>query len=125
VRRLCKKCSYPVGPLTLRCRRCHQSFPYWRFRKTREKVPQGDLVARSKDCPRCGSRTRREKTPLRLRPVRWLMGDRFSYRVCQSCGWRGASFHDAEPRRRHRSPRPSGGDGVGAGEASSDTPGAP
>ncbi|MDB4948052.1 MAG: hypothetical protein JWM27_701 [Gemmatimonadetes bacterium] len=64
-----------------------------------------------KDCPICGKRTRREPSPLLLKPLRWILRKRFTYRRCEECGWRGGAFHAPadERSRSRRTPGPSPG----------------
>ena len=80
----------------LRCPRCGYALPYWRSRRWRLRLgPPG--VAFGRRCPRCGRETARNRSPLWLKPLRLLLGQRCSYREC-GCGWRGAAFHGASQR---------------------------
>ena len=45
------------------------------------------------DCPVCGHRTDRDKTPWRFRVFRLFSG-RSTYRVCPYCKWKGVSLWD-------------------------------
>ncbi|HET9985304.1 MAG TPA: hypothetical protein VFQ38_17010 [Longimicrobiales bacterium] len=46
-------------------------------------------LSRAKQCPNCGEWTLRQRTPVLLRPVRWVLRGRASYRACRECGWQG------------------------------------
>lgn len=106
--RLCRHCAFPVGPLDARCGRCGRAWPYYTAqRKGREGGGGGAraaLLARGKDCPRCGVRTSRQPTPLRWRPLRWVLGERFSFRRCRACRWAGPSLHGPRGNTPHRTP---------------------
>ena len=58
------------------------------------------LFARGKQCPRCGGRTERVRTPLLLRPLRWA-GRAGSRRRCyrHECAWRGFSLPETASER--------------------------
>jgi hypothetical protein len=104
---LCKGCSFPVGPITARCPRCGKRWPYFTSRRKRKEAPgSGPSFAVGKDCPVCGTRTRRQHAPAYLKPLRWVLPHRFTYRRCESCGWKGGAFHppsDHSHTRRSRS----------------------
>ena len=60
---------------------------------------RGSGLAVGKQCPRCGRPTSRERTPLLLKPLRMVLGERCSWRHC-TCGWSGTAFHTPAHRRR-------------------------
>ena len=102
--RLCKACAFPARPWNTACARCGRAWPWFTSRRTRPRAGTATPVTRGKQCPRCGHETSRRPTPLLLRPVRWLAGDRCSYRRCTGCRWKGLSFHPPSSpahRRRH------------------------
>jgi rRNA maturation protein Nop10 len=100
------------------CPRCGLRLPYFTSRRKRREGATGPAFTLGKDCPVCGHQTRREHSPLYLRPLRLLMRSRFTYRRCDSCGWTGGCFHaPSEPmarrrahghRRRHAAPEAPG-----------------
>ncbi|HEX5724108.1 MAG TPA: hypothetical protein VFX98_01510 [Longimicrobiaceae bacterium] len=98
---LCRKCAHLVGPTTLRCPRCNWSWPYYRSRRWRRGGLGVPGIRFGKRCRHCGERTSRQRTPLWLKPLRTLTGQRCSLRRCLGCHWRGIAFH--APSRAGRS----------------------
>ena len=94
---LCRSCAHVVHATTLRCPRCGWSFPYYRSRRWKPRLARPLLFIAGKDCPRCGRRTVRQRSPLWFRPVRTVAMHRCSYRRCKACGWEGAAFHERTP----------------------------
>lgn len=90
--RLCKGCAYPARPWNRSCARCGRAWPWHTSRRTRDRGLALPLAG-GKRCPRCGHATSRRPTPLVLKPLRWLAGDRASWRRCTSCRWSGLAFH--------------------------------
>jgi hypothetical protein len=95
--RLCKGCSYPARPYNAACARCGRPWPYFTSGGASTEVGFALPLARGKHCPRCGRLTSRRPTPLLLKPLRWVAGDRSSYRRCTTCRWGGMAFHAAPP----------------------------
>lgn len=77
----------------LHCPRCASTLPYWLPRHRRRIKKKHAGVALSKDCPTCGIRTVRHRSPVWMRAIRAVLGDRMSYRACVACAWHGASLH--------------------------------
>ncbi len=50
-------------------------------------------IALGKVCPLCGQHTLREPTPWYVRPLRWLLLNRGSYRRCPAYHWAGLALH--------------------------------
>ncbi|HYH80130.1 MAG TPA: hypothetical protein VEX86_10035 [Longimicrobium sp.] len=96
---LCRQCSHTTRLTMLNCPRCGYSLPYWRSRRWRVRYEGGGVTV-GKKCPWCGRTTRRQRTPLLLKPMRSLSGQRCSYRTC-NCGWSGIAFHEAASRQSH------------------------
>ncbi len=46
-----------------------------------------------KRCPFCGTTTIRERTPWYVRPARWLLLNRCSWRRCPNYHWQGLALH--------------------------------
>ncbi|HET7232094.1 MAG TPA: hypothetical protein VFJ16_18955 [Longimicrobium sp.] len=103
---LCRKCAHVTHLTTLNCPRCGFVLPYWRSRRwgTRRRLEPPGATA-GKRCPTCAGATTRERSPAWLKPLRFLLGPRCSYRVCHGCSWRGVAFHSATPSRPSRPSR--------------------
>ncbi len=50
-------------------------------------------VTVGKLCPVCGRRTHRTRAPWYLRPLRWLLLNKPSYRECPAYHWSGLALH--------------------------------
>ena len=96
---LCRKCAHTTRLAMLACPRCGFALPYWRSRHWRPHFAPGGATL-GKDCPRCGSRTARQPSPLWARPIRLLTLHRCSYRACSRCTWHGVAFHARSTPRR-------------------------
>lgn len=94
---LCRNCAHTTRLTMVNCPRCGYTLPYWRSRRWGIKLPSLGLVV-GRQCPRCGRESTRQRTPLLLKPLRLLGGDRCSYRKC-TCGWAGLAFHAPTTRR--------------------------
>jgi hypothetical protein len=89
---LCRKCAHTTRLAMLTCPRCGFALPYWRSRHWRIDFDPAGATA-GKDCPRCGQLTTRRRSPLWVRPIRFVSRHRCSYRTCDGCGWHGIAFH--------------------------------
>ena len=47
------------------------------------------FVAPGNFCPHCGVKADRVKRRRRHRVLGWILGERFTYRKCKTCGWHG------------------------------------
>jgi hypothetical protein len=50
-------------------------------------------VTLGKSCPICGAKTRRVHMPWYIRPARWILLGKASYRRCVDHHWRGLAAH--------------------------------